>query len=137
MTFVSRFLCPQGGRPDDKYCMEELRAELGAIFLMGDIGIPPAEKEMYGAAAYLEGYLMALKGNPGLLFRIASDAEKASEYLFKGFQKVYDLKPEVELIPDKKTMSREKDLQPAKEPDNASIGSWPGQTDAAKAAPVL
>ena len=117
--------------------MEELRAELGAIFLMGDIGIPPAEKEMYGAAAYLEGYLMALKGNPGLLFRIASDAEKASEYLFKGFQKVYDLKPEVELIPDKKTMSREKDLQSAKEPDNAVIGAWPGQTDAAKAAPVL
>ena len=125
------------GRPDDKYCMEELRAELGAIFLMGDIGIPPAEKEMYGAAAYLEGYLMALKGNPGLLFRIASDAEKASEYLFKGFQKVYDLKPEVELVPDKKAMSREKELQPAKEPDNAVIGAWPGQTDAAKAAPVL
>lgn len=80
---------------------------------------------------------MALKGNPGILFRIASDAEKASEYLFKGFQKVYDLKPEVELVPDKKGMRGEKDLTTPKELDEIFTGSIPRQTDAAKAAPVL
>ncbi len=43
----------------------------------------------------------------------------------------------VELVPDKKVMSREKNLTPPKEPEEIFTGSIPRQTDAAKAAPVL
>ena len=115
------------GRPDDKYCMEELRAELGAVFLMGDIGIPPAEKEISGAAAYLDSYLHVLKENPNVLFRIASDADKAGRYLFENFQKVYSLVPEVEMIPDGKE----------KKPELINSGAAPTAEDAAKMVPVL
>ena len=115
------------GRPDDKYCMEELRAELGAVFLMGDIGIPPAEKEMSGAAAYLESYLQVLKKNPNILFRIASEADKASGYLLDNFQKVYAYVPEVEMIPDRKEIK----------PEYIRSGVAPPTEDAAKEMPVL
>ena len=115
------------GRPDDKYCMEELRAELGAVFLMGDIGIPPAEKEISGAAAYLDGYMHVLKENPNVLFRIASDADKASRYLFDNFRKVYSYVPEVEIIPDRKEKSQEYTRSEITRPAE----------DAAKSMPVL
>ena len=125
------------GRPDDKYCMEELRAELGAIFLMGDIGIPPAEKEISGAAAYLDSYLHALKENPNILFRIASEADKASGYLFDNFRKVYDFTPEVELIPGRRGKKNTKSLSREKETSPVGPGEFPSSLDAAKAAPVL
>jgi len=125
------------GKPDDKYCMEELRAELGALFLMGDIGIPPAERELYGAAAYLESYLSVLKENPNLLFKIASDADKASEFLFDRFRKVYDLRLDVELIPERKDLSKAMTYQKDKTPDTIHPGVPPFTEDAAKSAPVL
>ena len=125
------------GKPDEKYCMEELRAELGAVFLMGDIGIPPAEKEISGAAAYLDSYLHALKENPNMLFKIASEADKASEYLLDNFRKVYSYTPEVELIPDRKKQENTKTFQREKEPESVSSGAIPSSLDAAKAMPTL
>ena len=106
---------PPLGKPDEKYCLEELRAELGSVFLMNDLEIPVTDLEMEGSAAYMEGYLNAIKENPNLLFRIASDAEKAGEYLLRNYRMVYDIDLSVEPVPEhKKTYFRQME-EPAME----------------------
>lgn len=62
------------------YSKEELIAEMGASFLCAHTGInvPPVTEN---SAAYLHGWLSALKGDTKLIFRAAAEAQKAVDYL--------------------------------------------------------
>lgn len=62
-----------------EYSKEELVAEMGAAFLCGHCGIET--KTLENSAAYIQGWLKALKGDRTLLVHAASQAQKASDYI--------------------------------------------------------
>lgn len=64
---------------DDAYSKEELVAEMGASFLCGHSGI--ANITIENSAAYLAGWLRALKNDRTLLIQAAAQAQKASDYI--------------------------------------------------------
>jgi antirestriction protein ArdC len=68
-------------RPGDKpsYAMEELIAELGSAFLCAQAGI--TETVIQNQAAYIKGWLRALKNDPKLLIQAAGKAQKAADYI--------------------------------------------------------
>lgn len=62
----------------DPYAREELVAELGAAFLTAELGIHNDVKQ---SAAYVAGWLKALKSDKSLIIRAASSAQTAVDYL--------------------------------------------------------
>jgi antirestriction protein ArdC len=61
------------------YSREELVAELGAAFLCGTVGIERQTVE--NSAAYLQGWISALRGDARLVVTAASAAQKAADYI--------------------------------------------------------
>ncbi len=61
------------------YAFEELVAELGSAFLCAELGLSPAVREDH--AAYLAEWLKCLKEDSRAIFRAASLATKAVDYL--------------------------------------------------------
>lgn len=72
-----------GDKQSEAYAIEELRAELASVFLQTDFGfhINGAHFENHGA--YLHAWLKAIEKDPTLLYSIASDAEKITDYIVK------------------------------------------------------
>lgn len=68
------------GSPD--YSMEELRAELGAMFIESDLNIQLKTENYQDHSDYLKSWLEELEADPNELFRACADAEKIAEYLF-------------------------------------------------------
>jgi antirestriction protein ArdC len=64
---------------DEAYSKEELVAECGASFLCGHAGIENTTIE--NSAAYIAGWLKALKNDRALLIHAAAQAQKASDYI--------------------------------------------------------
>jgi antirestriction protein ArdC len=64
-----------------EYSKEELVAEMGAAFLCGYAGIE--QKVLDNSAAYIAGWLKALKNDKTLLIHAAAQAQKASDYILK------------------------------------------------------
>ena len=62
----------------EAYAFEELVAEIGACFLGAQIGVAP---EFGQSAAYVEGWLKALKEDKRAIFRAASAAQKAADFV--------------------------------------------------------
>lgn len=62
----------------EAYAFEELVAEIGACFLGVQIGVTP---EFDQSAAYVEGWLKALKEDKRAIFRAASEAQKATDFV--------------------------------------------------------
>jgi antirestriction protein ArdC len=62
----------------EAYAFEELVAEIGACFLGAQIGVAP---EFGQSAAYVEGWLKALKDDKRAIFRAASEAQKAADFV--------------------------------------------------------
>lgn len=60
-----------------EYSKEELVAELGSAFLMAHVGINTSRTEK-NSAAYLQGWLKALKNDKTMIVSAASKAEKAA-----------------------------------------------------------
>jgi len=60
------------------YSKEELVAEMSAAFLCGHSGI---ERTIENSAAYIRGWLKALKNDKTLLVQAAAQAQKASDYI--------------------------------------------------------
>jgi hypothetical protein len=60
------------------YAFEELVAEIGNCMLCAQLGLEP---EFDQSAAYVEGWLKALKGDNRAIFRAASEAQKAVDYI--------------------------------------------------------
>lgn len=64
-----------------EYALEELRAELGALFMGTDLGIEGSQELLDSHTGYLESWIKVLKDDPNELFRACSDAQKAVERL--------------------------------------------------------
>ncbi|WGF91051.1 ArdC family protein [Marinivivus vitaminiproducens] len=58
---------------------EELVAELGACFLAADLGLSPDPRD--GHASYLSGWLDLMRGDSRVIFKAATLAEQAVDYL--------------------------------------------------------
>jgi len=61
-----------------EYSKEELCSEMSAAFLCGHAGI---ERTIENSAAYIQGWLKALKNDKKLLIHAAAQAQKASDYI--------------------------------------------------------
>ena len=89
--------------PDEAYCIEELRAEIGSLFLCADLGLSDPDFDITNSASYAQHYMErltdSLKKNPNVLFRAASDAEKACDYIRTGLEKSLAIRPAKEEIP--------------------------------------
>ncbi len=57
-----------------EYAFDELVAEIGAAFLAVQLGVTP---DFAQTAAYIEGWLRALKNDKDLIFKAAAEAQKA------------------------------------------------------------
>ena len=64
----------------EDYGKEELIAELSAAALCGKCGVESRDS-FRNSAAYLNGWMEAIKGNPELIVAAASKADKAVEYI--------------------------------------------------------
>jgi antirestriction protein ArdC len=68
-----------GQDPDDPYAFEELVAEMGAAMLCGRAGIEAGIIE--NSAAYIEHWRQKISGDPLLIVRAASSAQKAADFI--------------------------------------------------------
>ena len=69
--------------PDKKkYSKEELIAEMGASFLSAHTGINHYDVTK-NSAAYLDGWLKALKADKKIIFKAAAKAQQAVDYILK------------------------------------------------------
>jgi antirestriction protein ArdC len=64
----------------EAYAFEELVAEIGACFLGAQIGVAPKFGQ---SAAYVEDWLTALKEDKRAIFRAASEAQKAADFVLE------------------------------------------------------
>ena len=63
---------------DHDYSKEELTAEMGACFLLADLGV---EKHIKNSAAYIQSWLKKLKEDRKFLIQAAQQAEKSCDYI--------------------------------------------------------
>jgi antirestriction protein ArdC len=61
-----------------EYAFDELVAEIGACFLAVQLGVEP---HLDQSAAYIEGWLTALKSDKELIFKAAAEAQKAVDLI--------------------------------------------------------
>jgi antirestriction protein ArdC len=82
-VFSDFFQMFAGGEDHKIYAEEELVAEMAASFLNAHAGIMEAEVE--NSAAYLQGWINALKSKDAKswIIRAASQAQKAAEFIIK------------------------------------------------------
>lgn len=87
------------GTPE--YAKEELRAELGALFLGADFGLPLSGEHYEDHSDYLKSWVAALEDDYNELFRACADADKISLRIKENYGKRYELSPAIEQdIPD-------------------------------------
>lgn len=60
------------------YAKEELRAELGSLFIQSELGIPHNTEQH---AAYVGSWIQVLRNDKNEIFRASQDASKISEYV--------------------------------------------------------
>lgn len=68
------------------YAFEELIAELGSILIMAHLGLD-VEPIQDNSAAYLQSWLKAIKKDPKVLWKAASQASKAFDWLIEKGEK--------------------------------------------------
>lgn len=65
---------------ENTYALGELVAELGACYLMGEIGLPLADT-WKNSAAYLQSWLKAMTADPRVIFRATAQASRAADHV--------------------------------------------------------
>ena len=100
---VGRLNRPLGGMfGSEQYAKEELRAEIGALFTEADLGISLKGEHYEDHSDYLRSWIGVLQNDYNEFFRACSDAEQISKRLIGNYTKKYELKMEVDGIPEKK-----------------------------------
>lgn len=66
--------------PANNYACGELIAELGGCFLASEVGIPVTEN-MTNHLAYLQHWIDTLKSDPKFIFKVASQASRAVDFI--------------------------------------------------------
>lgn len=95
-TRLNRNLKHGFGTPE--YAMEELRAELGALFTESDMGLALTAEHYEDHSDYLKSWIGALRNDPNELFRACEDAETIAERLVGNYMKMYAIKLPAEKI---------------------------------------
>ena len=67
-------------KPENTYAMGELVAELGGVYLAGELGLPTSQN-LANHAAYLKHWLTGMKNDTRFIFKAASQASRAVDYL--------------------------------------------------------
>ena len=67
-------------KPENSYAFLELRAELGGCFIAAELGLPTADR-LDNHAAYLKSWLEHMENDPKFIFRAASQASKAADFV--------------------------------------------------------
>lgn len=70
-----------GQKEDHDYAFGELVAEIGACFLLMELGVPQSEKMLPNTQSYVGGWLKKMGGDPKYIFNASSQASKAVDYL--------------------------------------------------------
>lgn len=65
----------------ERYAKEELRAEIGASFVMQDLNINYDQKHIDNHKAYIQSWIGVLKNNPDELFKAIADANKIADFI--------------------------------------------------------
>lgn len=65
----------------DIYAMEELRAEMGSLFMCMETGVPFAPAHLENVAAYQKLWIKNLKDDKNEIFKAAREGEKIADYL--------------------------------------------------------
>lgn len=81
-------------KPENSYAFCELVAELSSVFISGELGLP-VEQTMGNHASYLASWLQELKGDTKFIFKAASQATKAADYVL-GFSRPVEAEHEAE-----------------------------------------
>ena len=76
----SRLKRPGGSFGDAKYAEEELVAELSAAYLLAETGVPQSD-DLSNHNAYVASWLRALKNDTRFIFRAATAASKATDFV--------------------------------------------------------
>ena len=92
---------PLGGMfGSEEYAKEELRAEIGALFTEADLGISLKGEHYEDHSDYLRSWIGALQNDYNEFFRAGADAEQIAKRLVGNYTKKYELKMEVDDVPD-------------------------------------
>ena len=92
---------PLGGMfGSEEYAKEELRAEIGALFTEADLGISLKGEHYEDHSDYLRSWIGALQNDYNEFFRACADAEQIAKRLVGNYTKKYELKMEVDDVPD-------------------------------------
>ena len=92
---------PLGGMfGSEEYAKEERRAEIGALFTEADLGISLKGEHYEDHSDYLRGWIGALQNDYNEFFRACADAEQIAKRLVGNYTKKYELKMEVDEVPD-------------------------------------
>ncbi len=67
-------------RPENTYGFAELVAEIGACFLLAELGLPTLDN-LTNSSAYLKSWLTGMNGDPAFIFKASSLASKAVEFV--------------------------------------------------------
>lgn len=73
------------------YAMGELRAELGSVFLAGQLGIPIGE-HLENHASYLQAWIKELEADDKIIFKAAAAANRAADYIMS-FSRQHESEP--------------------------------------------
>ena len=84
----------------EEYAKEELRAEIGALFTEADLGISLKGEHYEDHSDYLRSWIGALQNDYNEFFRACADAEQIAKRLVGNYTKKYELKMEVDEVPD-------------------------------------
>ena len=71
----------------ESYAKEELRAELGAMFLEADLGLQIKGEHFQDHSNYLKSWIQVLQEDYNELFRACSDAERAVKRIKERYYK--------------------------------------------------
>lgn len=72
-----------GAFGSEKYALEELRAELSAMFLEQEVGLAVSEKHIENNSRYIKEWHDEIKENPDALFTAIADADNIVRYVAK------------------------------------------------------
>lgn len=100
-----------GGHGTKSYAQEELIAELGSIFTSAQTGIPLNDEHFKHHAQYLNGWISLLQDDKNALFKAASKAQKATDFVMQySPERVYDIQ-----IIESKTKKTDNEIAPEAE----------------------
>ena len=75
-----------GGAYDEKYCREELIAEITSLFLSAETGIAMTDEHFKNHAAYISEWIKLLSDDDNAIFKAAADASRAADFILKAGQ---------------------------------------------------